>query len=476
MTSSSSSEFVRLVSEARMQSEFDISSAEGLVHSGLLLKTEAKVAESPTRKLELYTDAKECLLGAIRESDGSNHLAWYWLGHLIRENVLNGEPVFKPHVRETGHLPDVLSPLDCFVKTLAVNPEYAWGWHSLGRQLRAHQRVGVPGEPVWYDAQMAFAKAVTLDPQCYLAWHDLSKLLRSSVVEIQGEEVSRQDCLIKCLEVSPRYAWAWLDMHTVSPLKPITLNGKYFDSTEQCLRQAIECDPSMYQAWYRLGMLLEKDAQEGWTKKMSDDAKTAKTATLREALNAYAKSIEVNPKYSWAWRNLGACLLWPPRQIAVPESVVIRGREYTGPMCLVEACLLNDSDRPWTDLCRYVSRKDAELSAPPAADNPTAVEGSPYRMEFRGYGKCDAVQITALRLAASQNPADLQEVPIPRETEAVFQLARCTLRIDHQHIASILEWIPALDPWQPAAVQVVQFQPNTVPTLSMEEWPLAWMP
>ncbi len=122
----------------------------------------------------------------------------------------------------------------------------------------------------------------------------------------------------KALQLNPENAGAWNGRALA--LRSLSLSKHDLDKYSESLKasdkaigmydKAIEMNPQDVNAWYYKGLALNDKAitiQSGESLNISGD-KQEKTRCFEEAVSAYEKVTEINPKYVTAWKNKGNVL------------------------------------------------------------------------------------------------------------------------------------------------------------------------
>ncbi|MEW6736583.1 MAG: tetratricopeptide repeat protein [Acidobacteriota bacterium] len=130
----------------------------------------------------------------------------------------------------------------------------------------------------WVEAEQAFLSAIDLDPDLYIAYHGLAILY-----EKQDNLEKAQEYLKKCLEIN-QSADAFTILGSVQKRLSMILEAR------ESFGKALQIDPNYEEALYNLALTFTDEHPD-------------------KAIDLLTKAIEIDPKYSYAHRELGWLLL-----------------------------------------------------------------------------------------------------------------------------------------------------------------------
>jgi tetratricopeptide (TPR) repeat protein len=161
--------------------------------------------------------------------------------------------------------------IQCFNKTLEINPQYTDAWINKGASLSNLGR--------YEEALQCFNKALEINPQHVLAWNDKASLLINL-----NRYHEALECCNKILEINPKDADAWNN-------KGISFfNLGRLNQALECCNKALEFDPKQ-----RLALVTK-------------GASLSNLGRYEEALQCYNKALEINPENAQTWFNKGVSL------------------------------------------------------------------------------------------------------------------------------------------------------------------------
>ncbi len=176
-------------------------------------------------------------------------------------------PVFSDLGRMYALLNELARAIECFRKAVALDSNYADGWHNLGTALR--QSGDSPG------ALHAYRQALVLNPKRGDTYLNLGNLL---VDDNQPENAI--ESFKRAAELDPR-----LPQARTSLAGELSGRGNVSEA-EQVYRQALVLDPRHVQAWFGLGRTLED------------------LGKAREAEHCYRQVLALHPGQAWALGQL----------------------------------------------------------------------------------------------------------------------------------------------------------------------------
>jgi tetratricopeptide (TPR) repeat protein len=208
-----------------------------------LLQEELEKAEAEGRSDELATLWEEKAAASNAASD------WFQAGYYFDE-------VNKDHA----------TAIDCYDKSLELDPEYAYAWNNKGNSLHGLGR--------YEDALGCYDKSLELDPEYAHAWNN-----KGNSLDGLGRYEEALSCLDKSLELDPEHVVAWHNKG--SSLHNL---GRYEEAL-CCSDKALELDPEDANAWNGKGSSLHN------------------LGRYDEALNCLNKSLELDPENAHARFN-----------------------------------------------------------------------------------------------------------------------------------------------------------------------------
>jgi len=199
-----------------------------------------------------YQESEACYRRAIELDAG---FAWPWgnLGLLLQEQ--------SEHYEEAE---------EAYRRAIQIDPKYANAWNNLGALIDDEfERVD--------EALKCFEKATELAPKSALHWRNLAKILHHKLNRIEGAEVAYR----KSIELDSDYVAPVIGLGDLLQYKL-----KRYDEAEVLYRKVIELDDTRVGPWNGLGDLYLSQAR------------------LDDANQAYLKAVEVDPKFSYAYKQL----------------------------------------------------------------------------------------------------------------------------------------------------------------------------
>lgn len=135
----------------------------------------------------------------------------------------------------------------CFRHSLSLQPDDAEAHNKVGFVLQA---LGKPEE-----AQVSFRAAVELDPNNFIAHYNLGNALHS--LGLHDDAVSNYE---QVLHINPGFAAAHFSLHA------LRLDQADMSVSINCLKRAVECEPTSLHYQFMLGMLLEYSSRSDGAK------------------------------------------------------------------------------------------------------------------------------------------------------------------------------------------------------------------
>jgi tetratricopeptide (TPR) repeat protein len=194
-------------------------------------------------------------------------------------------------------------------KAIGINPEFALAYHNLGRALHSQ---GKPGEAV-----ACYQKAIGLDPKDASAHNNLGVALAA-----QGKLGEAVACYQKAIDLDPKDALAYRNLGNA------LRRQRKWPEAIAAYRQAVRVRPDFSAGHHSLVGALEQAgkpdevvaALRDWARARPADASAhyrlglalhtrgAAPTQLDEAVTAYQKAVELDPRNADAHSNLGALL------------------------------------------------------------------------------------------------------------------------------------------------------------------------
>ncbi len=167
-------------------------------------------------------------------------------------------------------------------EAIKIIPNITIYWFEKGSILKKLRR--------YKEALNAYDKVIEIDPKDKKAWNN-----KGSCFYDLGMCQEALNAFDKVIEIYPKEAIAWYNMGYI-----LNESGMYRDGLI-CLDKAIEIDPKNEKFW--------SEKARAYIKLGKGDASLYDLATKEEALKAYEKVIDINPKIATSWFNKGTLLL-----------------------------------------------------------------------------------------------------------------------------------------------------------------------
>jgi tetratricopeptide (TPR) repeat protein len=224
---------------------------------------------------------------------------------LLRRALLDYPRDFWLHVHLGVALPDPREQIGCFQAALAIRPDSAGAYSSLGNALYA--RGDVAG------AIDTYRKAIDCNPQFANAHYNLGVVL-----DAKGDAARAIDAFRKAIACNPHYA------HAHNNLGNALYAQRDLAGAIDAYRKAIDCDPKDANAHYNLGIVLDAKgdvagAIDAWRKATDCNPQFAKAhyalgnalhskGDAAGAIDAWRKATDCNAQFAEAHFNLGVVL------------------------------------------------------------------------------------------------------------------------------------------------------------------------